>query len=315
MQSDSACLRRVPIRKPLTFSPIALTDKPWMEHLIRMENSRSSDWCFSSLFAWDAAFHQQVAAIGNRLVIQLLYHGSPFYAFPIGQGDLEPVIWSLQQDATDHDVPLKISGITAKNMQELEEAFPGQFEYSPDAYAFDYVYEAESLALLEGRKFSPKRTHINRFLEQNPDWRFEPLTRANLSECSAMCLKWVAEHQTLGGNFADEVDALHKAFSHFDALDLEGALLRAKGEVVAFTIGKPLNSDTYIIHFEKAFPSVQGAYPMINREFARHICQAYPHLRYINRESDLGIPGLQKAKQSYHPVFLVEKYTARWKDS
>jgi len=80
--------------------------------------------------------------------------------------------------------------------------------------------------------------------------------------------------------------------------------------VIAFTIGEPLNSDTYIVHFEKAFSDIQGAYPMINREFARHIQTLRPNIRYFNREEDLGIESLQRAKRSYYPVFMVEKYHA-----
>ena len=164
MQSDCLCQTQHEIQT-LNFQPVTMQDKPWMDRLIRLEDARSSDWCFTSIFVWNATYHQQVAAIEDRLVIQLLYHGAPFYAFPIGLGALEPVIWALHQDATAHEVPLKISGITAKTRRELEDAFPGQFDYSPDTFAFDYVYEAESLAALPGKKLHAKRNHINRFVE------------------------------------------------------------------------------------------------------------------------------------------------------
>jgi len=295
-----------------TFRPVTLADKAWMDRLIRLEDARSSDWCFTSIFVWNDTFHQEVAACWDRLLIKLMYHGKPFYAFPIGKGDLTPVIWALHQDATRHGVLLNIRGITAKNMQELENAFPGRFEYSPDTFAFDYVYEAEQLATLAGRKLSAKRNHINRFVEQNPDWAFEPITRETLPQCIAMSREWEANHQK-DANFTAELTALHQAFSHYEALGLEGGLLRVGGEVIAFAIGEPLNSDTYIIHFEKAFSDIQGAYPMINREFARYIRTTHPHIRYINREDDMGIESLQKAKRSYYPAFMVEKYAALWR--
>ncbi|MCL2367675.1 MAG: phosphatidylglycerol lysyltransferase domain-containing protein [Oscillospiraceae bacterium] len=299
----------------LNFSPISLTDKPWIDRIIRLEDSRSCDWCFTSIFVWDAVFCQHVAAAGERLVVKIFYQGGvPFYAFPIGEGALVPVVEAMRQDIVQYDTSFRIRGITVKNLQELEAAFPGQFIVTPDCFAFDYVYEAEKLATLAGKKLSAKRNHINRFLEQNPDWLFEPITAENLPLCIAMAERWAATHEKTV-NFASELDALALAFAHFDALGLEGGLLRSDGEVIAFTMGEPLNSDTYIIHFEKAFSTIQGAYPMINREFARYIRERHPHIQYINREDDLGIESLKKAKRSYYPAFMVEKYTAHWKEN
>ena len=82
------------------------------------------------------------------------------------------------------------------------------------------------------------------------------------------------------------------------------------GEVVAFTMGDRLNSDTYDVHFEKAYGELQGAYAMINREFARWVRAKHPNVRYLNREDDMGVEGLRKAKESYYPDRMVEKYAA-----
>ena len=291
------------------FQPVTLADKAWMDAIIRKEDARSSDWCFTSIFVWNDTFHQQVAAYENRLLIKLLYHGIPFYAFPIGTGDLTPVIQALQEDVAPYNIPLKIRGVTAKTMPELEAEFPGCFQFSPDSFAFDYVYETEKLATLVGRKLHAKRNHINRFVEHNPNWAFEPITQETLPECIDMSREWALHHQK-DANFTAELLALHTAFDHYQDLELEGGLLRVEGKVIAFSIGEPLNSDTYIVHFEKAFSDVQGAYPMINREFARYIQKTHPQLCYINREDDLGIESLKRAKKSYYPAFMVEKYSA-----
>ena len=94
-------------------------------------------------------------------------------------------------------------------------------------------------------------------------------------------------------------------------LGLRGGLLRVNGEIVAFTIGEPVNEDTFVVHIEKAFPEIQGAYPMINQQFVTNACQEY---QYINREEDTGAPGLRKAKQSYRPVFMVDKGSVTFKE-
>ena len=298
----------------LDFSPAGIEDKPWMDRLIRLEDSRSADFCFTSIFIWDEIFHQQVTQLHNRLLVRLAYQGAPFYAYPVGTGDLEPVIIALCHDAASFNVPFKLRGITEKHRLELEAAFPGQFEFIPDCYTYDYVYEVEKMATLAGKKLHAKRNHINRFKEANPGWVFEPITLDTLPECMEMTQEWVRQHPNQAG-YASELYAFHRAFSNFEALGLEGGLLRAGGRVIAFTMGEPLNSDTYIIHFEKAFPHIQGAYPMINQAFAQHIQKTHPQLKYINREDDMGIESLQKAKRSYYPAFLLEKYTAVWRET
>ena len=126
-----------------------------------------------------------------------------------------------------------------------------------------------------------------------------------------MSQAWAEEMYRLHGRTNPEEQlALKRAFQDFDFLGLEGGLLRTKGEVVAFTIGEKQNGDTYTVHFEKAFSRVRGAYPMINREFVRYVRQLYPEVVYINREDDMGMENLRKAKRSYYPDFMVEKYTA-----
>ena len=298
----------------LTFTPASITDKPWIDPIIKAENAPNSDWCFTNIFVWRKSFNQRVALLDGRLIIKHAFlGGDPYYAFPIGAGDLESVIYAMRQDAASDNLPLTLLGVNSTHRAILEETFPGQFEFTASTGFFDYVYAAESLATLAGRKLSSKRNHINHFTREHPDWSFEPITAKNLHECMVMTVEWERVHEK-SANFAAELEALDLAFQNFEALELEGGLLRVDGKVVAFTMGERLNADTYIVHFEKAFPTVQGAYPMINREFARHICETYPHIQYINREDDMGIESLQKAKRSYYPAFMVEKYTAVWRD-
>ena len=315
MYPSNCCLMyQNTVVKSLEFKTATLADRPWMNRILREEGSRSTDFCFTSIFTWDQIFHQRVTQIDNRLAVRLIYQGAPFYAFPVGTGDLEPVIMALRYDAASFNVPFKLRGVTEKHRLELEAVFPGQFAFSTDENAFDYIYEVEKMATLAGKKLHAKRNHINRCIEGNPDWSFEPITLDNLPECFAMAQEWVSQHANQR-SYDSELYVLRRAVSNFAALELEGGLLRVEGKVIAFTMGEVLTEDTYIIHFEKAFPSIQGAYPMINREFARFIQETHPHLKYINREDDMGIEALRKAKRSYYPAFLLEKYTAVWREA
>ena len=189
----------------------------------------------------------------------------------------------------------------------LEKWYPGKFQIAYDRDAADYVYETEKLTTLAGKKLHGKRNHINKFKESYPDWVYETLTPGNAEECFQMALKWREE----AGCEEDEEKRAEmcvtlNALRLLEELKLTGGLLRKspQGEIVAFTIGEPLNPDTFVVHIEKAFPQIQGAYPMINQQFVAHEAQGY---QYVNREEDTGAEGLRKAKLSYRPAFLVEK--------
>ena len=306
MQSSKCCTTL-----DVTFSVVSIEDKPWIDRIIKLEDARSCDWCFSNIFNWaecnDVDCERKVAQMGDRLGLMLSCEGERFFCFPIGQGDLVPAISIFHQIARTYDERLKLRGLTVKHRDELEQAFPGQFDFILEENIFDYVYEAEKLATLAGKKLHAKRNHINRFVGNHPNWQFEPLTKQLIPECMEMSRAWLETHQ---GDFSREGVALQKTFQYFDEMQLEGGVLRVDGRVIAFTIGEPLNSDTYIVHFEKAFSDIQGAYAMINREFIRHVLKQYPHIQYVNREEDLGIESLRRSKRSYYPAFLIEKYIA-----
>ena len=108
----------------------------------------------------------------------------------------------------------------------------------------------------------------------------------------------------------NERQALSRAFAHYGKLGLFGLLLRAEDHVVAFTMGSRINAETVDVHFEKAYGEIQGAYPLINREFARWIRENFPEVQWLNREDDMGLEGLRRSKNSYYPDRMVEKFLA-----
>ena len=123
-----------------------------------------------------------------------------------------------------------------------------------------------------------------------------------------MCEAWYAE-RVAGGNTAALMDrgVVDNALEYFDKLGFTGGVLFQRGQIVGFTIGEPLNQDTYAVHIEKAFADVNGAYPMINREYLKNVADGYI---YVNREEDDGVEGLRKSKESYYPI-MFEKFVAR----
>lgn len=297
----------------IPFKAIELRDKAWIDAAVQAEDSRSADFNFANMYMWDCSYRQLVADLGGRMVAKPKYMPFPFFAFPIGAGDLKAAIEQLRAYAEAHGFPFCVQGVTKENREVLEALYPGQMQFVADRDHFDYIYLAEKLATLSGKKLHAKRNHINRFLEANPDWRFVPMTSALLPACREMLDSWTKSYAESGAatdGLDAEYTAIVRAFTHFDALGLEGGLLYASEELIAFTVGEKISSDTFNIHFEKARADIQGAYPMINREFVRHVLSRHPEIVYINREDDMGLENLRKAKLSYDPAFLVEKYNA-----
>ena len=299
----------------IEFHKPQLTDKPWVDELLRRADHRGCEYNFTNLFVWSDAYDQRIARVGDFLVTHLCGALGCSYIYPAGSGDIAPVLTALEQDAAERGVPFRLVCLTQPQIQELDTLFPGRFTFEADRDGFDYLYDIDRLADLGGKKLHAKRNHINRFIENNPSWVYEDITPESLSECLEMDKEWyrrsmvregLAEERDLG----DEGRALRLAMEHYHALGLEGGLIRVYGEVVAFTMGDLLSSDTYDVHFEKAYGELQGAYAMINREFARRVRQRHPQVRYLNREDDMGVEGLRKAKESYYPDLMVEKYSA-----
>ncbi len=299
----------------IPFKQVTLEDKDWIDKLCKEEDSRSADHNFTNIFVWDDSFMQKVAEVHGCLAIRLGYEDHPFYAYPVGAGDTKAAILALKEDSASHGVPLRLRGITAPHIGALEAMFPGEFQLTNDRFVYDYIYSAEKLASLGGKKLHAKRNHINRFIENNPDWSFEPVTAENIGQCAAFNEEWLALN---GGDdpseYEDEVLALRRTFANYEYLGLEGGILRAGGKTIAYTIGEKTGSDTYDVHFEKAHYDIQGSYAMINREFVRYVTEKHPEIKYINREDDMGLENLRKAKESYYPEFMVEKHTAVWSD-
>lgn len=290
----------------IDFHRIRLADKEQYESHLINETERGCEYSFANLYLWG---RQEITYLHGCTVIFSHFYGRSVYPFPVGGGDKEAVIHALIQDAEKRGIPCRISGLTSRDMDWLEERFPGRFSMRCNRNSFDYVYTIDALADLRGRKLQKKRNHFNRFQLNHPDYQIIPLDSSNLSQAKAMTEQWYARRQETDpqGDYVLEKRALDRAFQKFEGLRMEGILLMDNGEVLAVTMGSRLSADTFDIHFEKAREDVDGAYPAINCEFARYLRLKYPDVKFLNREDDMGLEGLRKAKLSYYPDHLVEK--------
>ncbi len=289
----------------LNFKPITIEDREWIVPLLKTSDFRGSEYSFAGNYIWGTQYHIEVCKWKERYLASV-GEQCPSFLFPAGSSDLAEAIEALLQYCREKAISFHMHGICEEAKAELEAAFPEQFRFEEDRDNFDYIYTSESLITLSGKKLHAKRNHVNQFKQNN--WCFEPITPENRAECLEMNAAWCA----VNGCFEDpskqkEVCAIQKAFRHYDTLELVGGILRVDDRVVGYTLGEPLNSDTFVVHIEKAFSDVRGAYPTINNQFVSHCAASF---RYINREEDMGLEGLRKAKLSYHPEILLKKYTA-----
>lgn len=292
----------------LGFHQITMADKAWMSAVYAADTREACEYTFANNFIWRKVYQAEVAQIDGCGVIRFRQDGKFRYSYPIGTGDKKAVIEKLLFLCHRENQTLTLCPLEEKDKKELQAWFPGKFLIRGERDDYDYIYSREKLTTLAGKKMHGKRNHIARF-KDGGDWSYEPMTAENLEECRAMTYTWIRmRSEKWNEEMEQEIGVLHEAFDHMEELGLTGGVLRKSGDIVAFTMGEPLNDEIFVVHFEKAYPEMQGAYPMINQQFVIHACQDY---NYINREEDTGDLGLRKSKLSYYPEILLKKYVAQ----
>lgn len=297
----------------IQFRRTELEDRDMMHAYFRKYPTRSCERTFANALLWSRHYPVQFAEIENTLVFRSTSHGEA-YTYPAGKAeDVKRTLDFLIGDTKKRHVPFVLYHITPEQFEQIDAWYPGRFELELNRDIADYIYESEKLATLAGKKLHAKRNHINKFKATHENWSYETMSEDNLEECFQMALKWRNEN---GCEEDEEKNAemcvTLNSLRLFKKLELTGGILRVNGEIVAFTIGEELSEDTFVVHIEKAFANIQGAYPMINQQFVEHECMKY---KYINREEDTGAEGLRKAKLSYRPAFLQEKGIVKERES
>ncbi len=293
----------------LEFQEIKIEDKSWMDPILRQSGLMGYEGAFGTRFIWSGAYHSRYCRYRDYLIFASGKEKLS-YNFPLGKGDLGEAVQTMVQDAERRGIPFSLWGLTAEQRKELETACPGQFELIEDRDSADYIYLCQDLIQLAGRKFHSKRNHLSQFA-RTYEFTYEEVTAQNLGCCEEIAKEWCKQNGNCGENGLDkETCALKKSFTYYDALKFSGGLLRIEGKPVAFTIGEEINENVFLLHFEKALSGYNGLYAAINHEFASHSLGEY---QYVNREEDMGLEGLRKAKLSYYPAVILERFGARLK--
>lgn len=294
----------------LDFRPVTAEAMAEIWPILSKEPGRTTDFSYAGLLMWVDYFKYEYAIVDGTLFIKGLVEDDitkPAFSLPVGPMPLHQSIELIKAYCRIQGITPELSAVPEYAIDELRALRPVKVEELTD-WA-DYLYEAEKLSTLSGKKMSKKRNHVNKFRSLNPNWKLEPLTADNAAEAFVMMDDFELEADQT------EMAAVERALSRRliqrvaeGDSNLEAAVLRAEdGKVCAYTIGD-VKGDTLFVHVEKALRGYEGSYEMINYAFAAAVRLRHPEVRFINREDAAGDPGLQKAKESYHPVDLLKKY-------
>ena len=289
----------------IDFHIVTVADKPLFDSYLGGSDVQNCDLCFANVFAWSDTYHSEVAEVEGFLVIRFDNGDTKCYMQPIGNGDKSKVVEWLRRDAFAQRIPLRLYGLSHEWRTFLEECYPSEFAFDAPRALCDYIYRVEDLAQLQGRRYQPKRNHLNRFVMRYA-WYAEPLSRANVKDCLALNERWLYGRIVGDAERAEQL-AIHRAVENMESLGLRGLVLYADNRAVAFSYGTPINSNTFCTHIEKHDVAVEGASTMINRLMAQSLDEEF---EFVNREDDLGLEGLRFAKMSYYPSLLLEKISA-----
>ena len=296
----------------IPFKPFQPRDREKYAPYLALAEDRGCEYSFANLCIWG---RQQGAILEDGLVFFSQFNQKTVYPFPLG-ANKKALVERLMEDAKERGIAFRLTGLLAEDCRQLYTLFPGQFRFHNARSDYDYIYNVEDLALLKGKAYQSKRNFANRFQKNHPDCRTLPIGEDNLQAVEQMLEAWYEsrEEKDPQGDYHMEKAALRTALANMEALGLEGIALMEDNRALAITLGSRLTEDTFDVHFEKALDTEEGGYARINQAFAGYLMEKYPALRYLNREDDMGLDGLRKAKLSYHPVRLTEKYWACLKD-
>ncbi|RDY29683.1 DUF2156 domain-containing protein [Romboutsia weinsteinii] len=297
------------------FKNIDENSKKELDPYFNLVNYEACEYCFSTLYMWQHAYKTGYYIGDDFAVLVGEYEGDSFSILPLAtEENLPKVIDFVLDYFGKENKKIYFRGVTKEVVEFLQENYPGKFSYTEERDLFDYVYDAESLRTLAGRKNQKKRNHVNYFLkEYDGRYEYKLLSKDAFEDCLELINTWTSnkeENDDFDEGMDDELLGIKKVFKNYDIMKdkIKIAGIYIDGKLEAFTIGELLNDNMAVVHIEKANPNIRGLYPFINQQF---ITNEFKDVEFVNREEDLGIEGLRKAKLSYHPVRFVEKYTVR----
>lgn len=292
----------------LDFQDISIEDRERVENYFEFLEEPFCDFTFGNLFCWSVVENTKIAFFNNFLFIRFSDDEKFYYSFPLGNGEIKNAINLIIEDAKINNKKFQFVCLNKKQSEILKEIFKEKIKINKNRDAFDYVYSVEKLSALSGRKYHSKKNHFNSF-KNNYNFIYEEINENNLQDCIRFANEWYSQTEVTTP-LLKEQKVLSKALENYFKLNLIGAVIKINKKIVAFCVGEKMyKGNMFCTHFEKASAEYPKAYTAINKLFSEISINDF---EFVNREDDAGIEGLRKAKLSYYPEFILEKYYAEF---
>lgn len=288
----------------LSFRPIETSDISTIKDFTQKCGIQSCDFTLCGIYLWGMYYRYEMCVYENTLFIKGVDEsGRAAFAVPIGEMNTAEAVALVRDYCGKHGMEPRFSFVPSGKLSELA----GGNALRLEGWS-DYIYEAESLATLGGKKLHRKKNRFNKFVKTYPDYRFETVSMENLHILREFYSRFIAENPADGDRLLAEERIINRLMDEYDLLEMDGGMITVDGKAVAFALGERVG-DTLYIHFEKADRAFDGAYEAMNCLFVQNFARG---ARFVNREEDMGDLGLRQAKMAYNPVRFVDKYEIRF---
>lgn len=285
-------------------------DEDWINSCIAVSGTMASDASFANIYLLRNKYSTKISRYKDFIIRKYSGKGARCgYTFPLGKGDVAKALAEIEKDAKECGERLQFAFVTEEQKEVLENAMPERFCYSSDAGDSDYIYLRSELASLSGKAFHKKKNHFSKFVRTYPDYKYYEIGACNIYDAQKVADAWYYEHlQDEDASQLAEYKAIKEALENFEELGLIGGIIYVNDSPCAMTIASKINENTVDVHFEKAVGeyALNGGYAAINKLFSEKL----DGVTWLNREEDIGIEGLRKAKLSYRPKIMLKKYSA-----
>jgi uncharacterized protein len=291
-------------RLMLEFKPIELSNKDIFREHLNADQPKASELTFTNLFMWRHRYCPMWCQYAGCLLIILRpKEAEPFGLRPVGPGEKREALNALTAHLKEFSPRPRVSRVCGEFVESFVDT--NGYEILADRDNSDYVYLSKNLIELSGNRYHRKKNHVNRFVK-NYTFEYRSLDREVVNKFLDLQEDWCELRDCLDStDLFDEDRAIYEALTNYEELGFKGGAILIDSKVEAFGLGELLNHETAVIHVEKANPHITGLYAAINQMFCAH---EWADVKYVNREQDLGLEGLRKAKESYYPDHLVEKF-------
>ncbi|NLZ49613.1 MAG: DUF2156 domain-containing protein [Clostridiales bacterium] len=291
------------------FKAIELEDKELFNKFFERYTFKTYEYAFSTLYLWRDMCKTSLAVINDALIIRKEERNKgQYFMAPIKaeRQKLKDIVQELMEyKKASTNMPFLFRDIEEEFLLELKSLFGDKVEYEEDTNNFDYIYSTSELIELSGKKFHGKKNHFNSFVKSY-DYEIKDIKEENIGEqCIFFARQWLENKEDANYQLQYELKVIEDMILNFHKLDLEGMAVKVNNEIVAFTLGEKLNEDMAVIHIEKGNNDYKGVYAFINKMF---LTNYFSDVTTVNRQEDLGVEGLRKAKESYNPIRLEKKY-------